>query len=84
MEQQWLSHDTTTASEGSPSNIGAEIPEPKSIGPDLDDLEVLKKTISEKSQLIKVEKVIYDKPAAVIYNPASGKRKDIRKKIQER
>ena len=40
--------------------------------------------MSDKSQLIKVEKAIYDKPVAVIYNPASGKRKDIRKTIADK
>ena len=39
---------------------------------------MLKTLVEEKSQPIDVEKAIYDKPVAVIYNPASGKKKDVR------
>ena len=40
--------------------------------------------MEEESTPIQVDKVIYNKPVAVIYNPTSGKKKDIRDLIYER
>ena len=40
--------------------------------------------MNDQSQLIQVEKVTYDKPVAVIYNPASGKKKDVRGMIADK
>ena len=40
--------------------------------------------VEEESTPIQVDKVIYNKPVPVIYNPTSGKKKDIRDLIYER
>ena len=40
--------------------------------------------MEDHSQPIQVERVLYDKPVAVIYNPTSGKRRDIRTFITDK
>ena len=35
-------------------------------------------------QLINTDRIIYDKPIAILYNPNSGKKKDIKKIISDK
>jgi hypothetical protein len=42
------------------------------------------KTFIENVKPITVRKIIYDKGVAIVYNPSSGKRKDIRPYIEKR
>ena len=66
-----MADDTpTTASECS-SQDGEG---PQATGPDLNDAQALKQLVEDNCQPISVERAVYDKPVAVIYNPASGRK----------